>query len=88
VAVNMNTAGWPVARLRGALGRGQLERWHDVVLLAIAEAAGLGGLVLHELSTDALAYRDRVLGDLLRHADFSELVAQTVAAVGGAVLTG
>jgi hypothetical protein len=88
VAVNMNTAGWPVARLRVALGRCRLERWQDVVLLAIADAVGLGGLVADDLEPAALGYRERVLGDLLRYRDFSELVSQTAVAVGGAVLTG
>jgi hypothetical protein len=88
VAVNMNTAGWPVARVRGALGRCCLERWHDVVLLALAEAVGVGALLLDDLEPAALAYRELVLHELVRYPHFSELISQTAAAVGGAVLTG
>jgi hypothetical protein len=88
VAVNMNTAGWPVARLRGALGRCCLERWQDVVLLALAEAIGVGSLLLDDLEPSALAYAQHAVAELVRYPCFAVLVSQTAASVGGAVLTG
>jgi hypothetical protein len=82
-----NVAGWPVARLRGLLQRGQQFSWQDVVLLALVDATGLHHFVLADLSEPARDYHTGLLRNLMEsYPKFAELAAHTEAAVAASVL--
>ncbi|HET8684737.1 MAG TPA: GPP34 family phosphoprotein [Micromonosporaceae bacterium] len=85
VPTDMSAAAWPEARLRMLLGGRGRWTWPDVVLVGLVGATGLARQVLWDVEPATRAHRAEVLGWLA--PDLRELVAQTEAAVGDAVLS-
>ncbi|MFB9965297.1 GPP34 family phosphoprotein [Sinosporangium siamense] len=80
--VDPNTAMWPIGRLNLAVERREPLNEQDNVLLGLVSAAGGARVVLWDQDPDYLAHATAALPVHLR-----ELVAQTEAAVGDAVIS-
>ncbi len=80
--VEANKAAWPVGRLNLAIERRQPLRMQDGVLFGLLVATGGSRLVLWDQSPQYLRESIAALPATLR-----ELIAQTEAAVGGAVIS-
>ena len=85
VPTDMSTAAWPAARLRHRLHREEPLATPDVVLAGLVDATGLSPQVLWGVNARTLGFRDHLVSLLPAH--LRELVAETRAAVGNAVLT-
>src|SRR5207248_1326155 len=84
VPTDMSTAAWPAARLRHRLHREEPLDTPDVVLGGLVDATGLSPQVLWGVNARTLGFRDHLVSLLPAH--LRELVAETRAAVGNAVL--
>lgn len=84
--VDLNAAAWPATRLRALLDRPEPPNVPDALLLGLISAAGLTREVLWSAGPRA-HHRLSLLVPALP-APLKELVAQTEAAVGAAVLRG
>lgn len=82
-AAEMTFAGWPESRLAKRLSSGLQVEPPDVVLGGLVEATGLDGYVLAD-TPSARRYLRRLLAGL--PASLRELIEETEAAVGDAVL--
>jgi hypothetical protein len=80
----MNQAAWPWARLSTRLRAGERLDEFDSVLAGLANATGLGWLLLEGTPPAASAYVERLVGT--PHPELGGLLAHTKAAVGDAVL--
>jgi hypothetical protein len=85
VPIQMTAAFAPLARLRNALVHTRPMSVADGVLAGLAVAAGLDGHVLWHTDPAVRRYLDWVVGSL--PPPLPELVAQTAAAVGSALLS-
>lgn len=84
VPTSLNDAAWPATRLRMLLSRADAMPTADVLLAGLVRACGLLGHVLWDNPPGALAYLEQLTSRLPPPA--RELIAQTEAAVGNAVL--
>jgi len=84
VPTSLNDAAWPAARLRLLLSRGEPMSASDALLGGLVHACGLLGHVLWDNDPGALDYLGRLVIRLPLTAQ--ELIAETEAAVGNAVL--
>lgn len=84
-ATDINAAAWPEARLRGLVIQRSPMTVTDVMLLALIAAIGLTREFLADTDPRAPRYVTQVIASL--PAPLYELAAQTVAAVGAAVLS-
>jgi hypothetical protein len=82
---DMSEAAWPEARLRMQLTRRDRWTWPDIVLAGLVGATGLARQVLWDAEPAVRQYHAEVVGWLPPR--LAELVAQTEAAVGDAVLS-
>jgi Golgi phosphoprotein 3 (GPP34) len=85
VPVDANKAGWPMARIATTLRRESPMEHADAFLAGLAGAAGLDRIMLDGAGPGPRRYLAHVVGGLA--APFHELVVQTQAAVGDAVLS-
>jgi hypothetical protein len=84
VPTSLNDAAWPAARLRLLLSRGEPMAASDVLLGGLVHACGLLGHVLWDNDPGAMDYLARLVVRL--PPTVQELIAETEAAVGNAVL--
>ena len=84
--VDMNTAAWPVTRLRASLGRVEPLPVADVLLLALLAATNLRREVLWGIEPATQRRLNRLIDGL--PPPLGELARHTEAAVGAAVLSG
>jgi hypothetical protein len=84
VPTSLNDAAWPATRLRLLLSRGDPVPASDVLLAGLVRACGLLGHVLWDNPPGAMTYLEHLASRLPPPA--RELIAQTEAAVGNAVL--
>jgi hypothetical protein len=85
VPTDMSAAAWPGMRLRLLLQREQPLELPDVVLAGLVEAVDLSADVLWGVGSRTVQYRDFLLSTL--PDPLRQLIAQTSAAVGAAVVT-
>ncbi|MER5455050.1 MULTISPECIES: GOLPH3/VPS74 family protein [unclassified Micromonospora] len=86
VPTDLNVAAWPATRLRAALERADPPHVPDALLLGLVAAAGLTREVLWSAGPRAHHRLNLIIPAL--PAPLKELVGQTEAAVGAAVLRG
>ncbi|MFI6762020.1 GPP34 family phosphoprotein [Micromonospora sp. NPDC050417] len=84
--VDMNTAAWPVTRLRASLGRAEPLPTEDVLLLALLAATNLLREVLWGTDPGVQQRLHQLIDGL--PPPLSELARHTEAAVGAAILAG
>jgi hypothetical protein len=84
VPTDMNRAAWPWARLSTRLRAGERLDEFDSVLAGLANATGLGWLLLDDAAPGAHDYLERLVAT--PHPELGDLLAHTKAAVGDAVL--
>jgi Golgi phosphoprotein 3 (GPP34) len=85
VPADMSYAAWPAARLRRLITKGERMTLQDGVLAGLADAAGLSRFVLWDGDARSFHYLAWLVSVLPR--PLREVVEQTTAAVGKAVLT-
>lgn len=85
VPVDMSAAAWPRARLARLWAEAEPMSESDVVLAGLVRATGLTADVLHEIRPRDREYVEQLVSTL--PAPLPELIAQTEAAVGNAILS-